>query len=307
MPPVPRSRPLPDTQLLVPVRSGDGTYDIYLGDVTKDAPGRALIKGPGDDTNVALSPDRASMIYLHEGVPQVAAADGTGSHPLFSSVPKQCAESNTRMGWNSADPTQIAIACVDADGKAGVFVVTIDGKVIRKLSEGDYRVGDPGFSPDGKFVVFWTKTLPRVAPGLDGGDIVVASTDGREKPRRLTRMTNTIYDADPAYSPNGNQIAFRRGYLSGDRKDSDVYVIDADGKSEAKPLADDPHAHEADPSWSPSGDQIAYKSKAKTAAWPDPPLDRVWVMDSNGNNQRVLWTSGSVARGTQIAPSWSSR
>jgi dipeptidyl aminopeptidase/acylaminoacyl peptidase len=123
-------------------------------------------------------------------------------------------------------------------------------------------VGDPGFSPDGKFVVFWAKTLPRVAPELDGGDIVVASTDGKEKPRRLTRMTNTIYDADPAYSPNGNQVAFRRGYVVGDRKDSDVYLIDAEGKSEAKPLADDPHAHEADPSWSPSGDQIAYKSKS---------------------------------------------
>ena len=156
VPPLPRSTPLTDTQLLVPVLV-DGTYDIYLGDVTKNAPVRALIKGPGDDTDVTLSPDRASMIYLHEGVLQVAAADGTGSRPLFPSVPKQCAESNTRPGWNSADPTQIATACVDADGKAGVYLVTIDGKVIRKLSEGDDRVGDPGFSPDGKFVIFWAK------------------------------------------------------------------------------------------------------------------------------------------------------
>ena len=163
VPPLPRSTPLTDTQLLVPVLV-DGTYDIYLGDVTKNAPVRALIKRPGDDTNVTLSPDRASMIYLHEGVLQVAAADGTGSRPLFSSVPKQCAKSNTRPGWNSADPTQIATACVDADGKAGVYLVTIDGKVIRKLSEGDYQVGDPGFSPDGKFVIFWAKTLPLGCP-----------------------------------------------------------------------------------------------------------------------------------------------
>jgi Tol biopolymer transport system component/tetratricopeptide (TPR) repeat protein len=306
VPPLPRSRPLPDTQLLVPVLV-DGKYDIYLGDVTKNAPVRALIKDPGDDTNVTLSPDRASMIYLHEGVPQVAAADGTGSHPLFSSVPKQCAESKTRMGWNSADPSQIAIACVDADGKAGVYLVTIDGKVIRKLSEGDYRVGDPGFSPDGKFVVFWANKGLLGDPGFDGGDIVVASSDGKGKPRRVTRMTDTVYDADPAWSPKGDQIAFRRRDRTGDRKNSDVYVIDADGKSEAKPLADDPNADEQNPSWSPSGDQIAYKSKAKTAAWPDPPVDRVWVMNSNGTNQRVLWTSGSAAVGAQIAPSWSSR
>ena len=126
-------------------------------------------------------------------------------------------------------------------------------------------------------------------------------------------MTNTVYDADPAWSPKGDQLAFRRRERTGDLKNSDVYVIDADWKSEAKPLADDPHADEQNPSWSPSGDEIAYKrcgadcATSEAAAWPPPRLDRVWVMDSNGNNQRVLWTSGSVARGTQIAPSWSSR
>jgi hypothetical protein len=86
-PRLPRSTPLTDTQLLVPVRV-DGTYDIYLGDVTKDAPVRALIKRPRNDTDVSLSPHRASMIYAHHGVLQAAAADGTGSRPLFSRVPK---------------------------------------------------------------------------------------------------------------------------------------------------------------------------------------------------------------------------
>jgi Tol biopolymer transport system component len=306
VPPLPRSTPLTDTQLLVPVVV-NGSYDIYLGDVTKNAPVRALIKRPGDDGNVSLSPDRASMIYDNEGVLQVAAAEGTGSRPLFSSVPKECAKSATRPGWNSADPTQIVIACDDADGKHGVYLVTIDGKVIRKLSEGNDRVDDPGFSPDGKFVVFWANAGVLGDSGFDGGDIVVASTDGKGKPRRLTRMTNTVYDADPAWSPKGDQIAFRRRDRTGDLKNSDVYVIAADGKSEAKPLAQDPNADEQNPSWSPSGDEIAYKSNAKAPAWPGPTLDRVWVMNSNGDNQRVLWSSGGAQFGAQVAPSWSSR
>jgi Tol biopolymer transport system component len=293
---LPRSTPLPDTQLLVPVLV-DGAYDIYLGDVTKSAPVRRLIKRTGNDTGVSLSPDRASMMYKHEGVLQVAAADGTGSRPLFSNVPKQCAKSNSRPGWNSADPTQIVTVCVDANDNYGVYLISIDGKVIRKLSEGDDRVDDPGFSPDGKSVVFWANTADS---GFDGGDIVVASVDGKSKPRRVTEMTDTVHDADPAWSPDGNQIAFRRR----DRTNSDVYVIDKDGKGQAKALANDPDADEQDPSWSPSGNQIAYKSIAH--AEPLPTLNRIWVMDSNGANQQVLWTSG-VRNLEQTAPSWWSR
>ena len=100
---MPRSTPLADTQLLVPVLV-DGAYDIYLGDVTKNAPVRPLIQRPGNDTSVSLSPDRASMIYGHDGVLQVAAADGTGSRPLFSRVPRN-APSRT-AGRDGIVPTQ---------------------------------------------------------------------------------------------------------------------------------------------------------------------------------------------------------
>jgi hypothetical protein len=58
---LPRSTPLTYNQLVVPVLV-DGTYDIYLADVTNNAPVRPLIKRPGNDTGVSISPDRASPV-----------------------------------------------------------------------------------------------------------------------------------------------------------------------------------------------------------------------------------------------------
>jgi hypothetical protein len=48
---------LTDNQLPVPVLV-DGTYDIYLADVTNNAPGRPLIKRPGKDTGLHIAGPR---------------------------------------------------------------------------------------------------------------------------------------------------------------------------------------------------------------------------------------------------------
>ena len=297
VPTLPRSEPLTETQMLVPVLI-DGAYDIYLGDTDSDAPVRPLIEAAGNDTNPSLSPDRATMIYSHDGRLRVAAVDGSDSRDLFDPVPDECAKTMTRPAWDPSDPTRIVTACQSADGTWGLYVIRLDGAILKKLSEGDDKVGDPGYSPDGAQVVFWAAPADS---GFDGGELFIADADGDGKPRRLTKSTATRHDADPAWSPNGDAIAFRRR----EKTNSDVYVVPADASQSPNALADS-SADEQDPSWSPAGDEIAYKSIEESSDWPDSTLDRVWLMDSDGDGKRVLWTE-DVRLLAQTAPAWTSR
>jgi Tol biopolymer transport system component len=294
---LPRSEPLTETQMLVPVLI-DGAYDIYLGDTDAEGPVRPLIEADGNDTNPSLSPDRATMIYTHDGRLRVAAVDGSDSRDLFDPVPDECAKTMTRPAWDPSDPTRIVSACQSADGTWGLYVIRLDGTILKKLSADDDKVGDPGYSPDGAQVVFWAAPADS---GFDGGELFIANADGKGKPRRLTTATATRHDADPAWSPNGDAIAFRRR----EKTNSDVYVVPADGSQSPRALADT-SADEQDPSWSPAGDEIAYKSIARSPDWPDSTLDRVWLMDSDGDGQRVLWTK-DVRVLAQTAPAWTSR
>jgi molecular chaperone DnaK len=297
VPTLPRSEPLTDTQMLVPVLI-DGAYDIYLGDTDAEGPVRPLIEAGGNDTNPSLSPDRATMIYSHDGRLRVAAVDGSDSRDLFDPVPDECAKTMTRPAWDPSDPSRIVAACQSADGTGGLYVIRLDGTVLKKLSKGGDKVGDPGYSPDGAQVVFWAAPADS---GFDGGELFIANADGKGKIRQLTTATATRHDADPAWSPNGETIAFRRR----EKTNSDVYVVTADGSESPRALADTP-ADEQDPSWSPAGDEIAYKSIASSPDWPDSTLDRVWLMDGDGDGKRVLWTE-DVRLLAQTAPAWTSR
>lgn len=69
----------------------------------------------------------------------------------------------------------------------------------------------------------------------------------------LVPLTEGPSDTQPAWSPDGQRIAFVRG--SGGS--SDIYVMDADGANLVRRTTG---GHNEDPSWSPDGERIAYAS-----------------------------------------------
>ena len=297
---LPASTPLTPTQLLVPMEVDDN-LDLYLADTTRDAPVERLTSAAGADSAPALSPDRRTVIYVHTGKTRtlrVMAVNGSGQRDLFDPVPKQCANP-FRPAWNPVDPTMLAIACEDGDDAARLYLVSTSGRVLRELPIGQPDVEDPAFSPDGKRVSYWAG--PRST--LDGGSIYTIPVNGGS-PQRLTQVAAGV-DGDPAWSPDGAYIAFRRRLPNGtEHGNFDIFVVPGDGSEAARVLLSGTY-DDQDPTWSPDGKHLAIKSNQAIAADQGVKRTRVWLVDLTGTTPRLLWTRN--APGPQSAPAWTRR
>jgi Tol biopolymer transport system component len=116
--------------------------------------------------------------------------------------------------------------------------------------------------------------------------LYIMSKDGAN-PRQLTAFKD---DTTPAVSPDGTRIAYM-GYAEPYWK---IHTINADGTDDQL-LTDDWYWNGL-PTWSPDGRSIIFVS-TRDENWPDTPdytFDnkeakfRLWVMDADGGNQRLL-------------------
>ena len=84
--------------------------------------------------------------------------------------------------------------------------------------------------------------------------IYTRNPDGSE----LTRLTSGA-DIEPAWSPDGTQIAFTRFYGA---TQGEIFVMNADGSNQRRLTA---NANDRNPTWSPDGTKIAFSSFFRTA------------------------------------------
>ena len=195
---------------------------------------------------------------------------------------------------------QISVTSME-DGDWESYIVNVGEMRAYRLSEN--RAYDSGlvWSPDGRSYVRTTEWvsgetkelltldedgLPQVEITEITGDreLLLINLDGTSQ--FLTE--NDVPDESPAWSPDGNQIAF----VSGRSEDNEIHVMDADG-SHVRRLTVSPR-EDWQPSWSPDGKHIVFAS-LRTGDW------EIYVMDSDGANTYQLTESPGV----DWTPDWS--
>lgn len=181
---------------------------------------------------------------------------------------------------------EIAFAS-DRDGVPQIYISSLDGSNLKKVTDIDAGACQPTWDPEGKMIAFVSPCL-KEQETYPGSSIFVINTDGSGLKQISDVSTG---DFDPAWSPDGKYIAFTS--LRDDRKPK-VYRINLI-TNRINLLASEGPVN-MQPVWSHDGRQIAFITNRKGPY-------QIWIMNSDGSEQQ-RFSSDGTAKNT--FPVWSS-
>ncbi len=188
---------------------------------------------------------------------------------------------NLSPAW-SPDGSSIALSSSQS-GDPEIYVTDNAGRNARRLT----RSPGPDVSP-----VWNPKTGAQIAfvSGRTGyPQVYTMEADGTN----VQRLTDQGYAVSPAWSPNGQFLAFSwmRKYGPGEPGAQDIYIMDIASKRWVQ-LTHDGGRNDF-PSWSPDGRHLIFQSSRSGG-------EQIWTMLADGSKQKQLTTSGSNSQ-----PNWS--
>jgi TolB protein len=257
------------------VSSTTGAKEIYIADFDGHNP-RQFTNTKTITLFPAWSSDGRCLAYT----------DYTHGRPeLFIRDIKEHRGTVVSLGGSSITPAWVPekfalAASLSYEGNPAIYLLTGNGKIMRKLTHHWGIDVSPTWSPDGKEFAFVSDRSgsPQIfIQNMENGNV-----------RRLTYEGD--YNTSPQWSPQGNYIAYV-GFKNGHH---DIYLLGIDGKGPIQ-LTRDAGNNES-PTWSPDGTLIAFSSTREGPS-------RLYVMNANGMDQRRLLLLG----GEQTDPSWSPR
>jgi len=188
---------------------------------------------------------------------------------------------NYSPAW-SGDGQSIAFSS-SRTGNTEIYTVSASGGNARRLTENKGPDVSPTWNPKTNAQIAWVSGRT----GLP--QIYTMASDGTN----VVRMTDQGYAVSPAWSPNGQFLAFAwvRHYGPGAPGASDIYIMDIASKQWAQ-LTHDGGRNDF-PSWSPDGRHIVFQSNRTGKT-------QIWTMLADGSEQRQLTTQGENSQ-----PNWS--
>ncbi len=178
-----------------------------------------------------------------------------------------------------------------------IWLIGLDGKLLRRVTNGNDYEEHPRFSPDGGKIVFVRNMSgPARARGLNLKENEIFVYDLRTgKETQLTR--DHAENSHPEWSYDGNSIAFssQRGDPNGK---ATLWVMRADGSNsrQVTQLKAGDLAH-LDPTWSPDGNWLAFVNVQKKGGRLHSRIEKVRLDGS----QRTVVSSGGRPWGFEAA------
>jgi len=149
-----------------------------------------------------------------------------------------------------------------------------------RLTDQEGSESFPSLSPDGKFLLY--------VKSANGNADIYLQRVGGGNPLNLTQDSPDD-DTQPAFSPDGQQIAFRS-----EREGGGLFVMGATGES-VRRLTEIGY----NPAWSPDGGEIAFATEGVEGPLTRRQASQLWTVNAASGVKRL------VARQDAVQPSWS--
>jgi len=177
----------------------------------------------------------------------------------------------------SPDGKKLAFSSTLEDGNTAIFIATVDGKRVKRLTFNKVIDTAPSWSPTGREIAFTSNRLGTP-------QIYIMDAEGANV-RRVSFGGN--YHDGPSWSPTGDIIA----YVSRVSSIFDIYILNLRTQQIIK--LTESNARNESPCWSPDGRHIVFSSTLTGTI-------QLYSIDYDGANLRRL-----TSKGENKLPDWS--